>query len=215
MTKQASVTARRQHKGLAAQVVQFRPVRNHSAAYPTVRTDQFQRLPAGKNGHAQLFQSLGKDLPGAVKLDPVPVPVLMVEARDVLLLSALARLAEPDTHAADFFDGRVDALHKCSYQGIVRHAAAHVLDGGDQVGLIRFVCGSHQTQAPGPGVEAGAGKQPALAHQNHRGAGLRNGQRRRDSRDTRPQYQHITGRGQIQLHISTPQSSEPPAGVWS
>ena len=58
VTKQASVTARRQHKGLAAQVVQFRPVRNHSAAYPTVRTDQFQRLPAGKNGHPQLFQSL-------------------------------------------------------------------------------------------------------------------------------------------------------------
>ena len=111
------------------------------------------------------------------------------------------------------FDGRVDALHKCFTKASSGHAMFYVLDGGDQVGLIRL--GLRVLLRPRPQVPGRSWSRktacPCTPESPRRRT--RNGQRRRDSRDTRPQYQHITGRGQIQLHIST-SIVRTPAGVF-
>ena len=137
--EQTAVAAGGQNHRAAAHIAEFLLSRQYRAADPTLLLHQIQDFIAGKNLHLLFPEFLGEDLPGTVKFNAVPVPVLVVEAGDKFLLAAVVRPAKLHTHIPNPGNGRLNAGDESLHHGRLRYAAANLLNGPGQIRFVRRI----------------------------------------------------------------------------
>ena len=190
--KQTAIAACCQHHrpgGNVAKLLLFG--KNGSADRPLI-LDQVQCLPAGEEANLLLLQFPSKHLPDGIEFNAVPVPVLVVKAGYKLLLPRLIGPAETNALFPEIFNGRGNAPHKGFHQLGICHALTDPQNGLGQIFFVRLVLRANESQAPGAGIEAGAGKEGPLAGKYDPGPQLGGPKGGTDTGNAGAQHQNIT-----------------------